>query len=361
MKPVRVALVTSNAVPVSPQAGKGTEIWVESLVRGLVLQEPGCRVTVFASGDSQLPVPIETVGPVASTLIPDVAKNNKQIIFELALLAKAFSMADRFDVYHINIGDGDIALPLAGFVPKPVIVTLHHTLEAAYLKQYYGLFRDLSHVGFVAVSRYQQELIPDLNYRAMIYHGVDTGVFKLDEIGGEAMMWAGRLIPVKGPDVAMVVAQRLRRELKLFGLEKPEFKQWWEGIKPKIGQLHLNLERDKLVAEYRKSKLLLFPVSYEEAFGLVLIEAMACGTPVVAWKRGAIPEIVENGVTGWAVDPSQGVAGLMAAAERIYQLSASEYRSMRQNCRKRVEKYFDLKRMVADYAQLYQRIATWKD
>jgi glycosyltransferase involved in cell wall biosynthesis len=239
-------------------------------------------------------VPVETVGPVASTLIPDVVKNNKQIIFELALLAKAFKMADRFDVYHVNIGDGDIALPLADFVQKPVIVTLHHTLESAYLNQYYDLFKKLSHVGFVAVSRYQQQLIPDLNYWAMIYHGVDINQFQFDDTGGEAMMWAGRL--------------------------------------------------------------LLFPVGYEEAFGLVLIEAMACGTPVVAWGRGAIPEIVEDGVTGWVVDPSLGIAGLAAAVERIYQLPESDYCQMRRDCRERVEKYFGLSGMVADYAQLYRRV-----
>lgn len=374
---MKIAIINSNNIKIGNDSKKGTEIFAHIFIKNLAkrIQEKhlDMQVTAFASGDSDLPVKIESVNQIASSLdenIPD----EKHIIFELALIAEAFSRQDEFDLFHINIGDGDIALPFARFIKKPIIITLHNTKEKAYVEKYFSLFKTLSNVHFVSISNVQRKFFPDLNYLGTIYHGIDViNNFKYSSAGGDAIMWAGRAIPKKGMDTVIKIARKSNKSAKLFTLVKKEHHIWFQhqlddlnNLPPKSPiSVNQDIARLALVPEYQTSKVFLFPIEWEEPFGLVTIEAMACGTPVVAYARGAMPEIIKDGETGFLVNPSNkdkrgnwiikktGIAGLREAIERIYAMPEKDYLKMRSSCRRHVEKNFTVERMVDEYVNAY--------
>jgi len=377
---MRIAIVCSNLFNICEETKKGTEIISYSLIKNLIKvgQKKKMDFTVFASGASTLPMQIESVDHMPSSADKEIMENGKHIIFELALISKAFCMQEEFDLYHINIGDGDIVLPFTPFVEKPILITLHHIYDADYTRKYFSFYKGNKKVYFVSVSDAQRKILPDLNYAATIHHGIDTvDEYTFNLKGGSNMVWAGRLIPQKGPDIVMEVSNRIDKSATLFGISKKEQSQWADeqiikGLKSgdRYSKVNLILDHDRLflIPYFQNSRLLLFPVQAEEAFGLVLIESMACGTPVVAFARGAIPEIIEDGVTGFLVNPSSedirgnwiikqvGLDGLCEAVEKIYALSENEYEEMRKACRKRVEERFSVQRMISEYEDLYEKI-----
>ena len=178
----------------------------------------------------------------------------------------------------------------------------------------------------------------------------------------------------KGAHEAILVANKLRRELRITGLVESETKSYVEkAIKPLITSNIIFEEQDAGTPTdknliFGSAKLFLFPTQWEESFGLVMLESMACGTPVVAYARGAVPEIVVDGETGFVVNPSDndirgefavkktGIDGLCEAVERVYAMGKKEYEQMRTNCRAHVEKHFTVERMVDQYEELYEKI-----
>jgi glycosyltransferase involved in cell wall biosynthesis len=231
--------------------------------------------------------------------------------FENTLVAKAFSESDKFDLYHINIGNGDTALAFAQFVKKPIIVTMHGSIETNKNKKYLSLFRNFKNIYYVSVSNTQRIPIPDLNYIATIYHGVDTkGIWTFDPAGGEAIVWVGRAIADKGIDEVIRVIKKTHKKANLFPLVKLESPNWIKKMELnskiiiKDITISYELNRHELISSYQHGKLFLFPIQWEEPFGLVMIEAMACGTPIVAYARGSVPEVVVDGETGFIVNPT---------------------------------------------------------
>lgn len=372
---MKIAIVCSNSSSITKAAKKGTEIFDSILINNLAKEDKYLDITAFASGDSDLPTKIESIDYHSSLSDKSIIQKDKHIIFELALISKAFSMQDKFDLYHINIGDGDIALPFASFVKKPILITLHNTQAAGYIDKYFSLFQNSKNIFFVSISDAQRKFFPKLNYAATIYHGVETDLFKFEPRGGDAIMWSGRGIPEKGLDVAAQVLKKAKREAKIFVLRKEEHIEWLskqlEELKAESdNNILIEFEKDRadLINHYQSSRLLLFPIQWEEPFGLVLIESMACGTPVVAFARGSVPEIVKDGETGFLINPSDsdirgdwvvkktGVEGLCEAIEKVYSLSQQEYRQMRKNCRTHVEKSFSAERMAKEYSKVYRKI-----
>ncbi len=195
---MKIAIICSNFVSMTKNVIRGTEVFDYTLIDNLVKEDKNLDITAFVSGDSDLPVRIESVDYQPSVSDKSIIQRNKHIIFELALLSKAFSMQDNFDLYHINIGEGDIALPFAPFVKKPILITLHYTQDSEYINKYFSLFKKYLNVYFVSISNAQRKFFPDLNYATTIYNGTEIEQFKFNPDGGEAMMWAGRAVPDKG-------------------------------------------------------------------------------------------------------------------------------------------------------------------
>ena len=376
---MKIAIICSNFVSITKDVKKGTEIFDYILINNLAKVDKNLDITTFASGDSNLPIKIESIDYHPAISDKSITQNDKHIIFELALISKAFSMQDNFDLYHINIGDGDIALPFAPFVKKPILITLHYTQEAEYINKYFSLFRRLNNVSFVSISKAQRKFFPDLNYAGTIYHGIETEKFKLDQKGGESMMWAGRGVPDKGLETILEVLKETKRKVKLFPLKRAEHLEWLNKrlteLKDLMPSQDIFIEFDKdrfeLVNHYQSSKLFLFPIQWEEPVGLVLIESMACGTPVVAFARGSVPEIIKDGKTGFIVNPSDNdirgdwivkktdIDGLCEAIDKIYSMPEKKYQEMRSNCRSLVEESFSASRMVEEYLKVYKNLVTF--
>lgn len=375
---MNIAIICSNFLRIDQDVKKGTEIIAHTFIRELAHDADAhdLRITAFASGDSDLPVKIESVDHRPSSANIRLIRDGKHGLFELALLSKAFSLQDSFDLYHIHIGDGDIALPFVPFVHKPILITLYHPTAIEYGAQYFSLFKDNKNVFFVSPTERQRKRIPSLSYIATIPHGIDAERdFTFHPQGGNDIMWAGRGIPQKGADTAIEIAGRTGKSIHLFAMPKSAHAQWFdEEVVKKIerapyASLILDKNRLDLAPHFQMSKLFLFPLRWEEPFGLVIIESMACGTPVIAYARGAIPELVKDGETGFLVNPSEddirgdwiikktGTQGLCEAVERIYAMSEEEYHAMRRACRARVEKRFTVARMAQEYIALYKRLA----
>lgn len=373
---MRIAIVNSNLVSISSHTTKGTEIFAYILIRYLERQakKNNLKITAFASGDSHLPVPIESIGFKSSMADRDIGIEHHKS-FEVALVAKAFSNPNRFDLYHVNIGNGDTALPFAQFVKKPIIVTMHGALEEKYNEKYLSLFRNFKKIYYVSISNAQRASMPGLNYIATIYHGVDAErAYRFDPIGGEIIVWVGRAIADKGIDEVIRVIKKTHKKANLFPLVKLESPNWIKKMQLnskviiKDITISYELNRHELVSSYQHGKLFLFPIQWEEPFGLVMIEAMACGTPIVAYARGSVPEVVVDGETGFIVNSSNedirgnfiikktGIEGLCEAVERIYAMSKDEYMAMRRKCRMRVEEHFTSEKMVSQYINLYKKV-----
>lgn len=253
---MKVALICSNLFNIDKTNKTGTGIFSNVLINSLArTKDKNCSITVFTSGESSLPVKVESVNFNPSSSDSKIIKNGKHIMFELALISKAFASQDKFDIFHINIGDGDLVLPFAVFVKKPILITLHHIINEDFTRKYFSLFKNNKNVFFISVSNYQRKLLPKLNYIETIYHGVDTNEFKFNSKGGDHIMWAGRLIPSKGSDTVIKLAKKLKYGTQLFGVVKNEFEDWYkqnvknqihhEKNKPSI-DLHLNYERRQL-------------------------------------------------------------------------------------------------------------------
>lgn len=379
---IRVGIINSNYVTINRRTKKGTEIFDSILIRQLARQSKryNLKITAFASGDSELPVKLLSVNYKSSLKDRDIGEKHHKT-FELALLSKAFSMQNEFDIYHVNIGNGDVVLPFAPFVNKPILVTMHWTfLDENYNKKYLSLFNNLKNVYFVSLSSVQRQPLPHLNYIDAIPHGIDVKRhWKFDALGGNHMIWAGRAIKEKGINELLQIVKKTKRTLDLFPLIKEESPNWIKDLyenrrRPiRFFNMYEPLNRHELAKKYQKSKLFLFPICWEEPFGLVLIEALASGTPVITYARGSASEIIEDGITGFIVNPTPteikgnfiikktGIDGMSEAVERIYAMPEDEYRKMRLACRQKVEKCYTVQKMVKRYIETYKKvIADWK-
>lgn len=374
---IKLAIVNSNFVSINRHTKKGTEIYVYILIQQLkrLSRRFNLQITAFASGDSELPVRVESIN-YQSSLSDKAIGIEHHKTFEMALVSKAFSMQKSFDIFHVNIGNGDTVLPLAPFVTKPILITMHGSfLEEKYTKKYLSLFNNLPNLYFVSLSSAQRLPLPGINYVETIPHGIDIKrTWKFDSDGGDSMIWAGRAIREKGiHDLPKIVAKS-KKPLSIFPLMKQETPLWFREIvekkrphDPNFGVKN-SVSRHKLAHEFQKSKIFLFPIHWEEPFGLVLIEAMASGTPVIAYARGSAPEVIMDGVTGFIVNPSPeeskgdfiikktGIEGFCEAINRIYAMSETEYKEMRKACRERVKEHYTVEKMTRSYIEVYKKI-----
>lgn len=373
---INIAILNTTSVRIGPYTKQGTEIFAYILINGLAkLKGDELNITAYCSGDSQVSVKKESVAYRPTLTHKDI--NKTYPYFDIALISKAFLAQKKFDIFHTNFHIGEYIVPFAQFTKKPVVITLHGNTDERYASMFFALFNNVPNVYFVPISNFQKKFIPSLNYTRTIYHGINARKYAFNGTGGKNLLWTGRAVPEKGLDTVLLIAKKLKKYTRIFPMLRDEYLQWFhdEVVKKRdlivqIVKVYIdfNVTRSSLVTEYQNSKLFLFPLRWEEPFGLTLIESMACGTPIVAYARGSIPEIVKDGETGFLVNSSDddirgnwiikktGIEGLCEAVERIYAMPEDQYKQMRLNCRAHVEKNFTVEHMVDQYVEVYKEI-----
>ena len=381
MKKIRLGIVNSNYVKIGPFTKKGTEIFSYILTTNLVKKyRKEIDVTSFCSGNSTLPTKKEAV-MYHSSLESKSIEESRYPLFETALFSKVVQLQNRFDIFHINVGIGENFLPFARFIKKPIVVTMHGPVEPEFTQRFFTIFNDIKNVHFVAISNMQKKC-SFFSKVHTIYHGIDIkNTFQFNAQGGRAIIWTGRAVPEKGLDMVLRVSKKLKIPTMVFPIIKSEYFDWLykeilqrRDVVNQISRVRIdfNTVRSKLVKEYQNSKVFLFPVQWEEPFGFTIVESMACGTPVVAYARGAMPELIKDGETGYLVNSSEsdirgnfitkktGFEGICEAIQRIYSLSEIDYQTMRKKSREHVEKNFNVDYMVENYAAYYKELLGMK-
>jgi glycosyltransferase involved in cell wall biosynthesis len=261
-------------------------------------------------------------------------------------LGMVFDRADEFDVIHSHVDY--FALPFTRLVSTPVVTTLHGRLDLPDLRM---AFERYGEAPIVSISDDQRGPIPGANWVGTVYNGLDMDGFTFNEQGGDYFAFVGRICPEKNIEGTIEVARRAGVPLRIAAKIDPVDVEYHEEIiKPLIdaGQVEYlgelgDADKDKLLGSARA---LLFPVDWPEPFGLAMTEAMACGTPVLALRRGSVPEVVEDGVTGFVRDT---LDELVEAADQVANLS-------RRACRERVERHFSVPVMADGYEQVYRSL-----
>jgi glycosyltransferase involved in cell wall biosynthesis len=335
---MRIAQIAPLAEPVPPQLYGGTERVVSLLTEELVRR--GHEVTLFASGDSDTDARLVPVTREALRLAPEDVDANLFLMIELGLV---FERAHQFDVIHSHVDY--FALPMARLVKTPVVTTLHGRLDLPGLRAIYGRY---STAPLVSISDSQRGPLPGVNWAATVYNGTDLRRFTFEEKGGDCFVFVGRICPEKNVEGAIAIARRAGVPLRIAAKVDPLDVEFYQSvIKPLIDGREVeylgefgDADKDKLLGSARA---LLFPVDWPEPFGLAMTEAMACGTPVMALRRGSVPEVVEDGVTGFVRDSEEDLAEV---AEDVAGLS-------RKACRDRVERLFSVEVMTDGYERVY--------
>ena len=259
----------------------------------------------------------------------------------------------KYDLIHAHT---ELVLPMAALSGKKTLITYHSNFKKYYNKLFSYYKKHYKNIFFNSLSKKHSDLAPDVKFTKIIYNGIDLNDFFYSEISNSHLVFAGRIIKEKGVHIALKVANKLNKKIFLVGAKYNHDDYWDKKVYPLLGKNVKYLRTtpySKMPKMYYKAKALLLPVQYQEPFGLVMVEAMACGTPVVAFDRGSVPEVVKNGVTGFIVKNEKE---MIKAVKKIYEMPKEEYQKMRQACRRHVEDNFSIEKMVDNYEKLYYDI-----
>jgi glycosyltransferase involved in cell wall biosynthesis len=338
---MRIAQVAPLYESVPPKYYGGTERVVSYLTEELVHQ--GHEVTLFASGDSLTKANL--VAACQSSL-----RLNKhcvdQLSHQILMLEHVFQRADEFDIVHFHVDY--LHFPLSRRQPITHVTTLHGRLDIPDLVPLYQEFRDMP---VVSISRVQREPLSWANWQATIYHGIPADMYQFRGEPGRYLAFLGRISPEKRVDRAIEIAKRAQIPLKIAAKVDPVDKKYFKReIEPLLGDPLVEYlgeigdgEKNEFLGD---AYALLLPIDWPEPFGLVIIEAMACGTPVIAFRGGAVPEVMEEGHTGFIVEALEDA---VEGVQRVSELS-------RKRCREVFEQRFTATRMALDYVRVYERL-----
>ena len=338
---MNIAQVSPLWESVPPRCYGGTERIVSYITEELV--RLGHDVTLFASGDSRTAARLEPICPRALRLNTGICNPSAPLTL---LQERAFRLQNDFDIIHSHLDF--VGFPLARRCSVPVVTTLHGRLDLA---EYVPLFREFAERPLVSISDAQRRPLPWANWEATVYHGLPCDLYSYHPQPGKYLAFLGRIAREKRLDHAIEIAKRVGLPLRIAAKVDPKDRNYFHSeIEPLldhplveyVGEL-TDAEKDDFLGE---AYALIAPFDWPEPFGLVFIESLACGTPVLAYRRGSIPEIIDDGVTGFVCDH----LGKMAdAVKRVSLLD-------RHRCRQAFEERFTVERMVQDYLKVYEHL-----
>ncbi len=339
---MRIAQIAPLHEAVPPKLYGGTERVVSFLTEELVAQ--GHNVTLFASGDSVTSAKLESVWPRALRLDPGI---RDPIAPHMLLMEAVRRQADEFDVLHFHMDYWPFSL--FGRQRTPFVTTMHGRLDLAELQPVFDTFPNAP---LVSISDAQRRPLPQARYVATVHHGLPQDLLTPQPGPKDYLAFLGRIAPEKGPDRAIRIARACGIPLKIAAkVDRVDQGYFDSVIRPMLagGGVELIGEiNDAQKPEFLSGAMgLLMPIDWPEPFGLVMIEAMACGTPVIAFNRGSVPEIIADGVNGYIVEDETGA---MAAVNRLAKLS-------RATVRQQFEQRFTARRMAEDYVSIYRSLA----
>ena len=338
---MRIAILSPVWFPVPPVGYGGIE-WVVSLLAD-GLAEAGHDVTLFASGDSLTKAELASVYDEAPSA--EIGTTTPELRHALA----CYERADEFDI--VNDHSGPLGAALGAASPTPVVHTVHGPLTGEPGELYVTLSKVAPEVGLISLSLNQRKPQPDLPWVATCPNALDLDAYPVHTERGEYLLFLGRMSADKGCHRAIEVATEVGVPLKIAGkMREPAEREYFETyVAPHLGEGVEYLgetSHGKKVALLQNARATLFPIDWEEPFGLVMIESMACGTPVIATRWGAVPEVIEDGRSGVIVDDYHEMAGALADADRLEPLE----------CRRYAEERFSAGRMVRDYESAYEAV-----
>jgi glycosyltransferase involved in cell wall biosynthesis len=337
---MRIAQVPPLYEAVPPRFYGGTERVVSHLTDALV--DLGHDVTLFASGDARTKAELVVVRDQAIRLDPAPLKSD--LAAHMSMLCEVRAQAHRFDVIHFHTDM--IQFPLFEDMASKTLTTLHGRLD---LKDLPGVYQRFSRFGLVSISDDQRRPLPFANWSGTVLHGMRADIYDFHPQSEGYLAFLGRISPEKGPDRAIAIAKRLGKKLKIAAkVDHADIAYFHSVIEPLLSDPLIEFVGE--IGDNEKSAFLggadalLFPIAWPEPFGLVMIEAMACGTPVVAYDCGSVPEVIEDGITGFIVG---GEDEAVEALKRVPSLS-------RRVVRERFELKFSATAMARRYLNLYE-------
>jgi glycosyltransferase involved in cell wall biosynthesis len=336
---MRAAIIAPPFIPVPPQTYGGTELFIAQLASGLT--ELGHEVVVYANGESRLPCEVRWLYERSDWPLGDPAMGTLKNLVHTAWAMR--DLGDEFEVVHLN---DTLATVFTPFVRTAAVKTLHHPHEPS-LSAVYERHPDITYVAISEFQR-QQHSMPRL---CTIHHGLRVTDYTFEPQKGEYLLFLGRIAPLKGTHLAIDIARRTGRPLKIAGEIQPPFREYWEHqVAPYVDGRQIEYvgeadfaAKNELLAHARA---MLFPIQWDEPFGLVVIEAMACGTPVLALPGGSMPELVKDGVNGYLC------ADAAEMAHRAAHLDIDPAA-----CRAYVDTHFGIDLMVRRYETLFLKAA----
>ena len=337
---MRIAQIAPLAEAVPPKFYGGTERVIWWLTEALV--DLGHDVTLYASGDSQTSARLVPGAPSGLRL----AGINDHVASTLAMLDRVWRDADNYDILHFHVDF--LHFPMFRGIAGKCLTTIHGRLD---LPDFRPAFDAFPEVQLVSISESQRTPVPNGNFIATIPHGLPPDLIQFDPDGGGYLAFVGRISGEKRPDRAIEIARRTGKRLKIAAKVDPADKAYFKAvIEPLLDDSLIDFvgeigDADKS-AFLGGAQALLFPIDWPEPFGLVMIEAMAAGTPVIAWRAGSTPEVIEHGVSGFLVE---SIDQAVAAVEAAGQLPRAGVRAA-------FDARFTVDRMAQDYVELYSRL-----
>jgi glycosyltransferase involved in cell wall biosynthesis len=338
---MRIAQVAPLWESVPPKLYGGTERVVSYITEELVRQ--GHDVTLFASGDSETAARLEAIAPQALRLNTGIFNRDAP---QILLLERAFGSPGEFDVIHSHLDFW--GFPLQRRLPIPSVTTLHGRLD---LPELVPVFREFMDRPVISISQAQRSFLPWANWAGTVHHGLPRDLYSYHPEPGKYLAYLGRISPEKRPDQAIEIAKRVGIPLRIAAKVDPADRAYFEAaVEPLmnhplieyVGEIN-DAEKDDFIGE---ALALLCPYDWPEPFGIVFIESLACGTPVIAYRRGSVPEIIDDGVTGFVNETLEEMANSVKRIETID----------RAQCRAAFDTRFTVERMARDYVRIYEQV-----